>query len=300
MSGGEIGNLKFEIWERTMKELLIITCIYNRLPLVKECVEAVRKYTTGEYIHALVYNHPPYPEVKKYVLLCGSMEGSKVIVLDPGKNLGCHDGFNHAFDILYDEINPDYVVKLDDDTVVPEGWNEPMMEVLDTDMSLAYVSSVDKNAKQGGNFRYKKVGRYTIEMPRIGVVGFSCVMFPGRTIDKFGKLYAARDDSLYGGEEHRYFGCVTEQKMYGAYIQEVVAHHLGNEDRDIDYVLWKYWYGYMDRTRDDLTKFKNNKKELITAYKHMLTINNEWWRETAARRLEELNKPFFNKIFKGW
>ena len=51
---------------------------------------------------------------------------------------------------------PDFIVKLDDDTIVPENWNEPMMSVLNADSRLAYISSVNKSAKQGGNFEIKR------------------------------------------------------------------------------------------------------------------------------------------------
>ena len=38
------------------KRLLIITCVYNNLSLVKDCIKSVAENTTGEFMHVLVYN----------------------------------------------------------------------------------------------------------------------------------------------------------------------------------------------------------------------------------------------------
>jgi len=305
------------------KKLLIITCVYNRLPLVKQCVEAViqntnvfEMYTKGiSCTYALVYNHPPYLGIKQYLEDNSGYRGGPDIsccmdvrLLDPGRNLGCHRGFNYALGYYIYRYKPDYIVKLDDDTIVPKNWNIPMMEVLEQDKKLAYLSSVDKDAKQGKEFFIKKIGKYNIEIPKIGCVGFSCVMFPIRSLIEIGTLQTGglvrmdgdkiEDSNLYGGEEMNYMVRVKEHHQYGAYIQGVVAQHLKNEDRDIDYVLWKYWYGFKGATKKDLVEFKKDKKELIRGYEHMLTIDNKWWRETAIKRLKELKKSLFSRLLR--
>lgn len=261
------------------KKLLIITCIYNKLHLVRDCIEAVKKNTTGNYEHVLVYNHPPYPDIKEYI------DKSGAIVLDPLKNIGCHRGFNFAFDFKGDQ-GFNYVVKLDDDTIVPENWNEPMMEVLEQDDRLAYISSINKNAKQGGDFAEIKAGKYTIEIPRTGVVGFSCVMFPIQILNEIGTL--SKINTLYGGEELDFLERVRDAGKYGGYIKEIVAYHLGNECREIDYVLWKYVYGYLGFTNKDFISFKEDRTELIKGYTIWLDADNEDLKNMAKKRLEEI------------
>lgn len=261
------------------KKILIITCIYNQLPLIAECIQAVQENTTGDYEHVLVYNHPPYPEVKEYINKSGAT------VLDPLKNLGCHRGFNFAFDFKGDQ-GFDYIVKLDDDTIVPKNWNEPMIEVLEQDDRLAYISSINKNARQGNNFAKRKVGKYTIEIPRVGVVGFSCVMFPIKILNEIGVM--SKINTLYGGEELDFLERVRDAGKYGGYIKEVVACHLGNESREIDYVLWKYVYGYLGFTNKDFITFKADRMELIKYYNMWIDTDNEVFQNMAKQRLYEI------------
>jgi len=290
-------STKFELTDP--KRLLILTCIYNRLPLVRECVEAVLKNTKTTNLNVtfgLVYNYPPEPDVWNYLvsLIQRPARIIKTIILDPHENLGCHRGFNYGYKHL-NAPAPDYVVKLDDDTIVPPGWNLPMMQLLDDDLNLAYISSIDKDARQGIDFKSEKIGKYHIEIPQRFNVGFSCVMFPARTLNQFGLLMDSK--TLYGGEEEDYHLRVKAAGQYGAYIREVTAQHLKNDDRDIDYVAWKYWYGYMRATHLDLRGFKNDRRELIRCWEHMLTRKESWWQQQARKRLRELKGGFFKRLF---
>jgi glycosyltransferase involved in cell wall biosynthesis len=282
------------------KTLLIVSCIYNNQPLVKQCYEAVLQNTDTENLncyYVLVNNHSLDERAWEYLqMFTESRPGFQICKADPGSNLGCHRGFNYGVNYakFYLNIKPDYIVKLDDDTVVPPHWNKPMMKILDDNLNLAYLSSVDQNAKLGSNFKVEKVGGYHIEIPRPNYVGFSCVMFPARTMDKYGLLLDRA--TLYGDEESDYSRRVAADGLYGAYIKEVVAQHLSNADRDTDYVAWKYWYGLARKTTKDLTAFKADKKELIACWEHMAHRPEQWWRDQAAIRLAELKKPWWKRI----
>lgn len=264
-----------------MAKLLIITTVYNRLPLVRQCVEAVLKNTKGKYLLGLVYNNPPYDDVEPYLDAIEKKHSGNVVVLKPGVNLGCHRGFNYGYEQLAN--NSKYVVKLDDDTIVGKNWNTPMMGVLRRDRQLAYLAA-NINTKHGSKFYIKKIDRYTIEIPQKGAVGFSCVMFPVRAIKQIGLLM--NRDNLYGGEERDYLIRTRERGLYGAYLREVTVHHLDNEDRDIDYALWKFWYGYLNKTELDFETFRQDKAERELAWTFMLNYNNDWWRVKAAEHFE--------------
>jgi len=285
------------------KILLIISCIYNNQPLVQQCVEAVMKNTNTqdlECYYVLVNNHPQDEHTLDYLKTSQILDFNRNIktkLIDPGENIGCHRGFNYGYLYAQNRLNllPDYVVKLDDDTIVPHDWNLPMIKVLDADPNLAYISSIDQNAKLGSDFKIKKVEHYHLEIPQKYNVGFSCVMFPIRTIKQFGLLMNRK--TLYGHEESEYYTRIKAAGLYGAYIQEMVAQHLGNEDRDIDYVAWKYWYGLMHATDQDLIGFKANRQELIKCWKHMQTRRELWWQEQAKKRLQELQGNWFKNLF---
>jgi len=263
-------------------KLLIISTIYNSLELVRGCVEHVKKNTTGDYEHILVFNHPPCPNVKEYIDLSGAT------VFDPNENIGCHRGFNFALSFR-ENHNITHVVKLDDDTLVPKNWNEPMMECLELDQDLAYISSINDSAKQGfGNLIERQLGKYTIQIPKSGCVGFSCVMFPIETLNKIGTL--SKINTLYGGEELDFLERVKAANKYGAYLKENPAFHLDNENRDVDFVLWKFVYGFQGFTNKDFVEFKRDRQELIKGY--TCWANNE-----DNKTLQKIGKEQLEKIY---
>lgn len=292
-----------------MKKLLVVMNIYNEIELVERSIKSVAQNTKGEFDFVLVYNHPPDMKLRKLKAL---IKEYKITVLDPGRNLGCHEGFNYGVK----QTNPDwqqgkweyeYIAKIDDDTIVPLGWDEPMIRVFDLDYHLAYISAVNLGARQGRNFKKRtlrdylgdrQIVKHHIEIPREGVVGFSCVVFPVKTLDRVGLLSTENvfranrrkcgEDNLFMGEEQNYSSRVRRKGRYGAYLTDVDVVHIDNGERkDTDYLVWKFWYGYLGRTTEDYPTFRKNKLQLSEAYRGLLG-HSEWWQKIAIRRLTEL------------
>ena len=105
----------------------------------------------------------------------------------------------------------------------------------------------------------------------------------------YGCRTLSNDPSLYGGEELDFQNRVQKRGKYGAYIREIEAHHLGNECRDSDYVLWKYLYGYMGIISDDFSTFKNDRIRVIAGYKMWVdNEENEALVKLARKRLKQI------------
>jgi len=239
----------------------VIMCVYNTRPIVQKCVEAC--LATLEPCHQpweliLVHNHSTDKDTTKFLseLQQQPMMPHRLIVLDPGKNLGCHNGWNFGLQRCCAN-NHDYVVKLDDDTeMLTPGWADIMARALELIPGLAFVSS-DIDAKQDHEY---EVGTYNggveLEVARVGIVGFSCVMFRYKWIRVVGPMRAkgfiavngreGGDGTLYGGEEGYYRNLAMMRGEMIAHIPAVFAHHHSNEERDPLYILWK-WFGFLGR-----------------------------------------------------
>lgn len=242
-------------------KLSIITCIYNPWEIAKRTLESVRLNTTLEYEHILVFNHPPIygDELWRELVECTIEDRGRdrVIVLDPGQNLGCHDGFNRGAGVARGDV----LVKLDDDTAVPPDWDTKMMLTLANGVaslpSLVLVSA-DLGPKQNIPYDDIEVGPYTVQIPHTAgqTIGFSCAMFPRTLYEEIGPmkpLFRLRtpeypQDSVYGGEEAYYCAEMAKRGYRYGHIKDVFVEHAAVEGRE-DYQAWKFYYGYCGDNR---------------------------------------------------
>lgn len=266
----------------------IIMCVYNSLPVCRQAIEAciARMDGTGPNKSqlVLVHNHSPdenvYPYLRDVAHGCGSVR-----LFDPGENLGCHHGWNDGYQKMIKTSGSktfDYVMKLDDDTVI-RTWApfKMMRDALKDVPKCAYVSA-DLNVKQNNPYRLETIAGHDLEIADTGIVGFSCVMFRRSWIEAVGLLSAEgyRDasgnvgepePSLYGGEEATAAAAARERGQFIAHLPAVYCHHLDNAERDPDYPMWKYAYGFRAWTRKDLPTWRES-GEMIEHYRKRLAI----------------------------
>ncbi|MBI4743224.1 MAG: glycosyltransferase [Actinobacteria bacterium] len=239
--------------------LSIATVCYNPLEIMKQCIEAVLKNTTGDFEYILVNNHPPYEGVTEYLKKI-EKENESVILIDPGENVGCHEGYNLAFA----KAKGDFIVKLDDDTILPEDkqWAQKMIKAFEEEWQLAYLSADIDTAKQNNKYRKVDYGNGIIlEIPETGIVGFACVMFPEKIIDKFGKF---KGTGLYGREDQYYSLLAKKNGLIIAHFPPVKVKHIGksydSDSKDL-YAQWKYDYGYLQITNIPFDEFSSRSKK---------------------------------------
>jgi len=258
-------------------KLSVICCIYNNLPLVSRTLEALLRRTSCRDAQiVLVDNHGPDSAARDYIRELAKHE-VLVSVEDPGRNLGCHGGWNYGFD----RSEGEFVVKLDDDTeIATPSWDLHMIAALETIPRLAYLSA-DIDAKQRNKYRLENHSGIELEVPEAGIVGFSCVMFRRADLLRWGPMRTGayrtaggkviRDDRLYGGEEVYMAQLAREEDRFYAHFPKVFCHHMDNNERDPDYAMWKRVYGFHGWTNKDMETWRKD-GDHIHAYAKCLQI----------------------------
>jgi glycosyltransferase involved in cell wall biosynthesis len=230
-----------------LKYSVIINC-YNTLPLIQECVKAALETTNQETEILLINNHPPYPEAIQYLK---SSNHPRVRILDPGRNIGCTFGFQLGAEWAVGE----YIVKLDDDTLVPKSnWLEAMSRALTEFPYLAYVALA--------------LPIYPLEKCRAVMtpgytLGFfdDCVLFSCMMIRKslWKQHFVITDAGLYGGEELYYMQKANQLGLKKAYLLSHIGEHLGRTSKsDPLYGAWKVFYGFVKTTRLDYPEWRKS------------------------------------------
>lgn len=231
------------------RKISVICCIYNALPLVRKCLDALLATAPADCEVILVDNHSPDEAARQFIRDILPKD-PRVAVFDPGSNLGCHRGWNYG----YHHSTGEFVCKLDDDTVIQtQGWAEKLIRVFQVWPDLAAASS-DIDAKQANKYVKAERDGCVLEIATQGVVGFSFVMFRRADIQRWGPMRTGqyrtavgsqvKEDRLYGGEEVFIAQCAAAEKKIIAHVPAVFCHHLGNEERHQDFAFWKRVYGY--------------------------------------------------------
>lgn len=238
----------------------VICCIYNSVGPVRQTLEALAACSEGGNVElVLVDNHSPDPAAREYIVEYEATHRHCRIV-DPGKNLGCHGGWNYGLVHTHGQ----YVCKLDDDTVLlTRGWWQKMPAALAAVPECGFLSA-DIDAKQKNVYLRQMYNGYEFEVALTGVVGFSFVMFRRTDIARWGPMNVGayrtasgtvvpeKAPRLYGGEEVYYAGAAKRECRFIAHFPAVKVHHLGNEERHPDYAMWKRAYGYHAWTDKDM------------------------------------------------
>lgn len=214
-----------------MKYSIIINC-YNTLSLIKKCVEAAIETTGKKAEIILVNNHPLYEDAMDYL---EKINHPRVRVLDPGKNIGCMPGFQ----LGAERARGDYIVKLDDDVIVPKkDWCDAMSLALKSFPNLAYVALKPSVIKKEKNERVVR-GKYTLEFYRNTIL-FWCMMMKR---DLWKSHFVMTKLPLYGVGERDYELKATKLGLKKAYLTSHVCTSLGRTgESDPLYGAWKLFY----------------------------------------------------------
>ena len=233
----------------------ISMCIYNTLPVCSSSIDAVLQNTDVPYELILVYNHPPYTNIEPHLQYLQRMN-KEIHIIDEGINLGCHKGMNKGFE----RAKGKYLVKIDDDTIVPPKWASQMVECLEKNEYLPYLTA-NCTARQNNDYHvvYHDNGQITEEIwaDEGGCVNFPCVMFRRETWETWDKFEA---DSLYGGEENWYKDQARWRGLKIGLLTDVKCIHQGEANGVPErYRLWKYDYGYAGTYKKDFREYMNEK-----------------------------------------
>ena len=230
-----------------MRYSIVINC-YNTLALIKKSVDAAIASTDDNSELILVNNHPPYDDA---LIFLNSISHPRLRVLDPGRNLGCTNGFQYGAEHGVGK----YIVKLDDDTIVPKSnWTLAMDQALKDFPDLAYVA-LGMPIYQIGKSPAINKPDYSLEFTK-DIVLFSCMMIRKKLWEQHFKI---NETGLYGGEEMHFMKKAAALGMRKGYIVSHLCKHLGRTpESDPLYGAWKIFYGFKGSTRLDYPEWRKN------------------------------------------
>ncbi|WP_288567760.1 glycosyltransferase family 2 protein [uncultured Lactobacillus sp.] len=207
------------------KSVDCVVVTYNRLDLLKECVQAIEKQTypvSNFFIIDNCSNDNTWNYLK-------SIRNEKIIPIHLDKNLGGAGGFNAGMKAFINKSTSDYVWIMDDDTIPSFTALEKMIKKSNVSPKLGFLC---------GNVRWKDKSVAVMNIPspsknwneyseygitKVNSASFVSIMFPRDVVYKVG--YPITDFFIWGDDVEYTLRITHDYSLDGFMVNDSLVEH---------------------------------------------------------------------------
>jgi GT2 family glycosyltransferase len=220
MSSGKHGQLRDSI--------AIVAVTYNRVHLLRQCVENVLLRTSDCTREIVIWNNASTDGTKAYL---DSIDDPRIKVVHHPQNIGVN-----AYALVFPQTTSEYLLELDDDVVdAPVGWDRRMLDAFKRLPEIGFLEAKladDGHSTRADLFYREQVHLYELaEVNGVrllvgGPVGGACTITSRELHDRVGGF--RRNKGAFFHEDHAYIREIKKLGYRAAVLDEVVvAHHNG-------------------------------------------------------------------------
>ncbi len=210
-------------------QIAIVVLTYNRLHLLRECVDNVLSRISDKTAEILFWDNNSTDGTAAYL---DALTLPKMRVVHHGENLGLN-----AYDPAIQATTSEYIVGLDEDVIdAPYGWDETLLEAFVALPDIGFLASnlVDNPHDVTSRIMYHRddhlyriVERNGFRL-KIGPVGGWCAMTSRELHTKAGGIGRNRK-SVYWHWDGAYLGKLDKIGYGGAILDDLKVTHAGGE-----------------------------------------------------------------------
>jgi GT2 family glycosyltransferase len=224
-------NLFSDLISKSFPKVSVIVLTYNNLGYTRDCLESIRKFSNYPNLELIIVdNHSSDGTVEYLQEFSRQYDFVKLVLND--RNRGFAGGNNDGMKIA----TGDFLVLLNNDTYVTDGWLRGLLRHVVRNQDLGVVGPVTNNigneakidiAYSSMDEMAEKALAYTrahhLERIEVDSVAFFCVMIPRRILNEVGLL--DEDFSIGFFEDDDYCRRVKSKGYRIAIADDVFVHH---------------------------------------------------------------------------
>lgn len=233
-------DARAEIFEReamaVYPKISIIVLCYNQLNYTKQCVESVLHTTAYPNYELILVDNASSDGTADYLQSVKQRSGQIKVVLNQ-TNRGFAGGNNDGIAVADGE----YLVLLNNDTVVTRGWLTNMLKHFQNDSAVGlvgpvtnsignearicvpYMNDMDQMSVFADRYTFEHMGE---EYPHHGILAMFCLMISRELYDKVGPLDEHYGIGMFEDDD---YSIASEKNGYRNVIAEdVFIHHYGS------------------------------------------------------------------------
>jgi O-antigen biosynthesis protein len=208
----------------------IVVVTYNRLHLLRRCVDDVLGRTSDTTREIIVWNNASVDGTREYL---DTLDDARLRIVHHSENIGTN-AYAHAFALT----TQDYLVELDDDVIeAPDGWDEQMLAAFVGIPRMGYLSANlvdDPNDSASQYVKYLRDERNAYTRREIdgitileGPTGGGCTMTSRELYERIGG-FRQRDDLIFWHEDAAYVHDVHRLGYRSAVLEDLSVWHAGS------------------------------------------------------------------------
>jgi GT2 family glycosyltransferase len=121
-------------------DFVIVTATRDSLITVKKCIEKIKEFTEGNYLH-IISDDSSSPETLKYLQ---NLKNIKLLEYsgdkEPHLNIVMKKAFEYAF-----TLEPKYIITVESDVYVTPGWSRKLIKAIEQKEDAAGVTCITVN-----------------------------------------------------------------------------------------------------------------------------------------------------------
>ena len=231
---------RYEIFAEACKEatpkVSIVVLTYNNLELNKYCIRSILEKTAYSNYELIVLDNCSTDGTVEYLKELEKAADPRVKVIINEKNSGFAGGNNLAID----QSTGEYIMLLNNDTVVTRGWLTNAVKHMSNDpkcgMCGAVTNSIGNEAMIGVNYRnlteldsfaFQYTRKHNNEVYRdVDRLALFCTLIRKEIMDKYGKLDENYQVGMFEDDD---YALVVEKAGYHLYVaDDIFVHHVNN------------------------------------------------------------------------
>ena len=213
----------------------IIVLTYNQLAYTKECLQSIIEKTAYPNYEIIIVDNKSTDETPKYLMELEKQYAQIKVILND-ENLGFAAGNNVGIKASSGE----YIILLNNDTVVTRGWITGLIKHFEQDNQLGILGPVTNSICNESkiNISYDNISdmdyfayQYTNEhmnttYDKIDVLAMFCIMISRTAFNKIGYLEQIYGVGMFEDDDYSYKAKSLGYKVKCA--EDVFVHHYGN------------------------------------------------------------------------
>jgi GT2 family glycosyltransferase len=210
--------------------IAIVVVTYNRLHLLRRCVDDVLRRTSDKTREIILWNNASDDGTRAYL---ETLDDPRLRIVHHCENIGTN-AYAHAFALA----TQDYFVELDDDVIeAPQGWDEQMLAAFVRIPKMGYLSASlvdDPNDSASQYVKYLREERNAYTRQEIegitileGPTGGGCTMTSRELYERTGG-FRQRSKVVFWHEDAAYVRDIHRLGYRSAVLENLSVWHAGS------------------------------------------------------------------------
>ena len=208
--------------------LAIVVLTYDRVHLLRQCVENVIGRTSPLSREIVIWNNGSSDGTREYL---DTLADPRIRVVHHEANIG-----PSAYDLAFRDTTADYLLELDDDMIdAPAHWDETLFNAFEQLPELGLLSANLANNPHDVTARlmygrdadlYRIEVRNGIRLKVGGPVGGGCAVISRETYERLGG-FGTNDKFAYWSSDSVFMAKLTKAGLEAAYLNDLELLHAG-------------------------------------------------------------------------